>query len=179
VAQLYLAGVLGEGGQMNEKHRRVRRGDKYLEFVLVGEKERKDVHRAIVITQQDVREIQLAKAAIRTGIQALLEANAYEEEKIKKVIIAGAFGTYIDVASAIAIGMLPALPLERFQQVGNAAGTGARLALISRTKRAAAQKIVSGINYIELASVPGFNKTFMQASYLGRFRLKEGKRKGI
>jgi uncharacterized 2Fe-2S/4Fe-4S cluster protein (DUF4445 family) len=179
MAQLYLAGVLGEGGQMNEKHRRVRRGDKYLEFVLVGGKERKDVHRAIVITQQDVREIQLAKAAIRTGIQALLEANAYEEEKIKKVIIAGAFGTYIDVASAIAIGMLPALPLERFQQVGNAAGTGARLALISRTKRAAAQKIVSGINYIELASVPGFNKTFMQASYLGRFRLKEGKRKGI
>ncbi|MCX6010690.1 MAG: ASKHA domain-containing protein [Chloroflexi bacterium] len=179
VAQLYLAGVLGEGGQMNEKHRRVRRGDKYLEFVLVGGKERKDVHRAIVITQQDVREIQLAKAAIRTGIQALLEANAYEEEKIKKVIIAGAFGTYIDVASAIAIGMLPALPLERFQQVGNAAGTGARLALISRTKRAAAQKIVSGINYIELASVPGFNKTFMQASYLGRFRLKEGKRKAI
>jgi len=179
MAQLYLAGVLGEGGQMNEKHRRVRRGDKYLEFVLVGEKERKDVHRAIVITQQDVREIQLAKAAIRTGIQALLEANAYEEEKIKKVIIAGAFGTYIDVASAIAIGMLPTLPLERFQQVGNAAGTGARLALISRTKRAAAQKIVSGINYIELASIPGFNQTFMQASYLGRFRLKEGKRKGI
>jgi uncharacterized 2Fe-2S/4Fe-4S cluster protein (DUF4445 family) len=176
IAQLYLAGVLGEGGKMDEKHRRVRRGDKQLEFVLVGGKEKKGITKDIVITQQDVREIQLAKAAIRTGIQALLEANGYGEEKIQKVIIAGAFGTYIDVANATAIGILPALPLERFQQVGNAAGTGARLALISRTRRAAAQKIVSGINYIELASVPGFNNTFMQASYLGRFRLKEGKR---
>jgi uncharacterized 2Fe-2S/4Fe-4S cluster protein (DUF4445 family) len=157
----------------------VRRGDNYLEFLLVGEKEKKDVKRDIVITQQDVREIQLAKAAIRTGIQALLEANGYGEEKIEKVIIAGAFGTYINVASAMAIGMLPTLPPERFQQVGNAAGTGARLALISRTKRAAAQKIVSGVKYIELASVPGFNQTFMQASYLGQFRLKEGKRRGI
>jgi len=179
MAQLYLAGVLGEGGKMDEKNRRVRTGDKHLEFVLVGEKEKKGVRRAIVITQQDVRELQLAKAAIRTGIQVLLEANGYGDEKIQKVIIAGAFGSYIDVANAIAIGMLPALPLERFQQVGNAAGTGARLALISRSKRAAAQKIVSGIHYVELASVPGFNQTFMQASYLGRFRLKEGKRKEI
>jgi uncharacterized 2Fe-2S/4Fe-4S cluster protein (DUF4445 family) len=179
VAQLYLAGVLGEGGQMDSKHKRVRRGDKHLEFVLVDNKEKKGVTKDIVITQQDVREIQLAKAAIRTGIQALLEANGYGEEKIQKVIIAGAFGTYIDVTSAIAIGMLPSLPLERFQQVGNAAGTGARLALISRTKRAAAQKIVTGINYVELASVPGFNQNFMQASYLGRFRLREGKREEL
>ena len=179
VAQLYLNGVLGEGGKMDEKSKRVRRGDRHLEFVLVSGKGRKGVTRDIVITQSDVREIQLAKAAIRTGIQMLLEANGYGEEKIQKVIIAGAFGTYIDVASAIAIGMLPALPLERFQQVGNAAGTGARLALISRAKRAAAQKIVSGVNYVELASVPGFNQTFMQASYLGRYRLKEGKRQEI
>jgi uncharacterized 2Fe-2S/4Fe-4S cluster protein (DUF4445 family) len=179
VAQLYLAGVLGKGGKMDPKHKRVRPGDKHLEFVLVGNKEKKDVKQDIVITQQDVREIQLAKAAIRTGIQALLEANGYGEEKIGKVIIAGAFGTYIDVANAIAIGMLPSLPLERFQQVGNAAGTGARLALVSRTKRAAAQKIVSRVNYIELAGVPGFSQTFMQASYLGRFRLKEAKREEI
>jgi uncharacterized 2Fe-2S/4Fe-4S cluster protein (DUF4445 family) len=164
---------------MDPKHKRVRRGDKHLEFVLVGNKEKKDVTRDIVITQADVREIQLAKAAIRTGIQALLEANGYEEDKIGRVIIAGAFGTYIDVASAIAIGMLPSLPLERFQQVGNAAGTGARLALISRAKRAAARKIVSRINYIELADVPGFNKTFIQASYLGQYRLKEAKREEI
>lgn len=179
IAQLYLAGVLGEGGNMDARHKRVRPSDKYLEFVLVDKQEKKDVKRAIVATQADVREIQLAKAAIRTGIQALLEANGYQEEKIKKVIIAGAFGTYIDVASAITIGMLPSLPPERFQQVGNAAGTGARLALISRAKRAAARKIVSKVRYIELAGVPGFNKTFMQASYLGKYRLIEGRRQKI
>ncbi|MGD9115574.1 MAG: ASKHA domain-containing protein [Dehalococcoidia bacterium] len=179
VAQLHRAGVLAEGGNMDPKHPRVRQGEKYLEFVLVDKKEQNDVPRSIVVTQADVREIQLAKAAIRTGIQALLEANGDKEQQIKKVIIAGAFGTYIDVSSAITIGMLPALPLERFEQVGNAAGTGARLALISARKRAAAQKTISRVNYVELAGVPGFNRTFMQASYLGKFRLVEGGRQPI
>jgi uncharacterized 2Fe-2S/4Fe-4S cluster protein (DUF4445 family) len=176
MAQLYLAGLLDKGGRMTKKHPRVRSDGERLEFVLVREKKK---NQAIVITQQDVRELQLAKAAIRTGIQALLEAGGHSEEKIQRVIIAGAFGSYIDVANAVAIGMLPSLPLERFQQVGNAAGTGARLALISKSKRDEAQKIVSRVSYIELANVPSFNQTFMQASYLGRFRLKQGKREEI
>jgi len=178
MAQLYLAGVLDKDGKMAQNHPRVRFEDEHLEFVLVSEKE-PDVRRAIVITQQDVRELQLAKAAIRTGIQVLLEASGHSEEEIQKVIIAGAFGTYIDVASAIAIGMLPSLPLDRFQQVGNAAGTGARLALISLSKRSEAQKIASRVRYIELANVPSFNQTFIQASYLGKFRLRQGKREVI
>jgi uncharacterized 2Fe-2S/4Fe-4S cluster protein (DUF4445 family) len=176
MAQLYLAGLLDKGGRMTKKHPRVRSDGERLEFVLVREKKKSQ---AIAITQQDVRELQLAKAAIRTGIQALLEAGGHSEEKIQRVIIAGAFGSYIDVANAIAIGMLPSLPLERFQQVGNAAGTGARLALISSSKRDEAQKIASRVRYIELANVPSFNQTFMQASYLGRFRLKQGKREEI
>ncbi len=178
MAQLYLAGVLDKDGKMAQNHPRVRFEDEHLEFVLVSEKER-DVRRAIVITQQDVRELQLAKAAIRTGIQVLLEASGHGEEEIQKVIIAGAFGTYIDVASAIAIGMLPSLPLGRFQQVGNAAGTGARLALISLSKRGESQKIASRVRYIELANVPSFNQIFIQASYLGRFRLRQGKREVV
>jgi uncharacterized 2Fe-2S/4Fe-4S cluster protein (DUF4445 family) len=178
MAQLYLAGVLDKGGKMAQNHPRVRSNDKQLEFVLVSEKER-DGRQAIVITQQDVRELQLAKAAIRTGIQVLLEADGHGEEEIHKVIIAGAFGSYIDVANAIAIGMLPSLPLDRFRQVGNAAGTGARLALISSSKRGDAQNIASGVRYIELASIPSFNQTFVQASYLGRYRLVQGKREEI
>lgn len=178
MAQLYLAGLLDEGGRMKQDHPRVRSENGRLEFVLASEKE-KGARRDIVITQQDVRELQLAKAAIRTGIQMLLEKHGNEEEEIQKVIIAGAFGSYIDVDNAIVIGMLPALPPERFQQVGNAAGTGARLALISLSKRAEAQKTASKISYIELANVPGFNQTFVQASYLGRYRLKEGKRTKI
>ena len=75
------------------------------------------------------------------------------------MIIAGAFGTYIDVSSAITIGMLPPVPLERFRQVGNAAGTGARMALLSTRKRDEAQAIAARANYIELAGTPDFAQT--------------------
>ena len=178
MAQLYLSGVLDKGGRMMGDRPRVRSRKKQREFVLVSEKER-DGRPAIVITQQDIRELQLAKAAIRTGIQVLLETNGCSEEEIDQVIIAGAFGTYIDVSSAMTIGMLPSLPLDRFRQVGNAAGMGAKLALISRSKRSEARNIVSRVSYIELATAPNFMQTFIQAGYLGRYRLMQGKREEI
>jgi uncharacterized 2Fe-2S/4Fe-4S cluster protein (DUF4445 family) len=120
----------------------------------------------ITISQKDVRELQLAKAAIRLGIQALVSAEGLTENDIEQVIIAGAFGTYINVESAITIGMLPALPLERFKQVGNAAGTGARLALISQNQRRKAEQIAQQDGYIELATVPNFGRKFADATYL-------------
>jgi uncharacterized 2Fe-2S/4Fe-4S cluster protein (DUF4445 family) len=178
LAQLYLAKIIDEGGRIIDKKPRVRTYKGQREFVLVSREERKGKP-AITITQHDVRELQLAKAAIRTGIQALLEASGCSEAEIKQVIIAGAFGTYIDVASAVAIGMLPPLPLNRFRQVGNAAGMGAKLALISLKSRAKAQAVASKVSYIELASTPGFQPTFMQASYLGRYRITDGRRKKI
>jgi uncharacterized 2Fe-2S/4Fe-4S cluster protein (DUF4445 family) len=109
----------------------------------------------------------LAKGAMRTGVDVLLETNGLVEEEIDQVIIAGAFGTYIDVASAMAINMLPRLPLDRFRQVGNAAGMGAKLALISRQKRAEAQELAGRVGYVELATVPDFTKKFAQSMYLG------------
>jgi len=178
IAQLYLVGVLDKGGRMKDNHPRVRICKKQREFVLVSEEERGG-QSAIVVTQQDVRELQLAKAAIRTGIQVLLETNGRTEEEIEQVIIAGAFGTYIDVSSAITIGMLPALPLDRFRQVGNAAGMGAKLALISLSQRAEAQNIASRVHYIELASAPNFMQTFAQAGYIGLYRMIHGKRREI
>ena len=83
--------------------------------------------------------------------------------------IAWAFGGYIDVASAVTIGMLPSLPLDRCWQVGNAAGIGAKLALVSRSKRTEAQTIASRVRYIELATAPNFMQTFIQASYIGLY----------
>jgi uncharacterized 2Fe-2S/4Fe-4S cluster protein (DUF4445 family) len=178
LSQLYLAGILDEGGRIMDNHPRVRTSKGQREFVLVGKEERGG-QPAITITQHDVRELQLAKAAIRAGIQVLLEASGCSEEKIEQVIIAGAFGTYIDVASAVAIGMLPSLPLNRFRQVGNAAGMGAKLALISLNERAKAQAIASRVKYIELGSTPDFEQTFLEASYLGRYRMKAGKREKL
>jgi len=167
LAQLYLSGVLDRGGRMGE-HPRVRTCETGgREFVLISEQERNGAP-AITITQHDVRELQLAKGAIRTGIEALLEVKGRSEDEINQVIIAGAFGSYIDLSSAVTIGMLPPLPLHRFRQVGNAAGTGARLALISRSKRAAAQDIARRVRYVELASVPNFQQIFAQSMYLGQ-----------
>jgi len=174
LAQLYAAKIIDEGGRIIDNRPRVRAYKGQREFILVSREERKGKP-AITITQHDVRELQLAKAAIRTGIQILLETSRCSEDDIKQVIIAGAFGTYIDISSAVAVGMLPSLPLNRFRQVGNAAGMGAKLALISLKSRAKAQAVASRVNYVELASSPGFQPTFMQASYLGRYRIIDGK----
>ncbi len=168
LAQLYQAGVLDASGRMLEGHPRVREGENGREFVLVGEEEQANGRPAITFTQKDVRELQLAKGAMRSGIQALLETNGLEDEDIDRLIIAGAFGTYIDVASAISVGMLPRLPLDRFRQVGNAAGTGARMALISHGKREEARALARRVNYVELATDPQFLKSFSMAMALDR-----------
>jgi uncharacterized 2Fe-2S/4Fe-4S cluster protein (DUF4445 family) len=174
LAQLFRAGVVDATGRMGD-HARVRKSGGMREFVLISEEERQVLgngeegsHQAIAFTQKDVRELQLAKGAMQTGIQVLLAENGLVEQEIDKVIIAGAFGTYIDVASGIAIGMLPRLPLDRFRQVGNAAGMGAKLALISSSKRAEAQALARRVGYTELATVPQFAKTFARSMYLGK-----------
>jgi len=166
VAQLHIEGVIDDSGRMLDNHPRVRSSEKHREFVLVDEDERAG-RPAIVITQQDVREVQLAKAAIRTGIHALIETCGCSEDTISRIVIAGAFGTYIDVSSAVAIGMLPALPADRFEQVGNAAGTGARLTLISMGKRSEALTIADRVHYLELTATPDFQDTFVRAMRLG------------
>ena len=178
LAQLYLAGVIDDGGRFTENHPRVRTADNTAEFLLV-EQEEKDGQSSIVITQKDVRELQLAKAAIRSGIQLLLEVNGFTEEDIGQVVVAGAFGTYIDLSSAVTVGLLPTLPLDYFRQVGNAAGMGAKMSLLSLAKREEAQAIVSRTHYIELASTPEFKQTFIEASHIGQYRINHGKREGL
>ena len=84
------------------------------------------------------------------------------------MIIAGAFGTYLDVRSAITIGMLPPVPVDRVRQVGNAAGVGARQVLISKTKRREAVELASRVEYVELAGYPDFMKFFANAMWLGK-----------
>lgn len=166
MAQLYIAGLLDKDGRMMENHSNFRSYEKGCEFILVNEEECK-ASAAITITQQDVRQLQLAKAAIRAGIQILLNEANHSEGDIDLIIVAGAFGSYMDISSAIAIGMLPRFPLERFKQVGNAAGAGARIALISQTKRTEAMDIAHQIRYIELAGVHNFGDIFLKALSLG------------
>jgi uncharacterized 2Fe-2S/4Fe-4S cluster protein (DUF4445 family) len=165
LAELYRVGVVGRDGRM-ARGPGVREVEGSREFVLVGEAERGG-EAAITLTQKDVRELQLAKGAMRAGIQLLLEEEGLAEDAIDRVIIAGAFGSYIDVESAVTIGMLPDLPLDRFDQVGNAAGMGAKLALVSKEKRAEAQRIAGQADYVELSTAPAFKMAFARATYLG------------
>jgi uncharacterized 2Fe-2S/4Fe-4S cluster protein (DUF4445 family) len=165
LAQLFLAGIIDASGRMLE-HPLVKNTKGNREFIInVGSNEYPD----ITFTQKDVREVQLAKGAIRTGIQVLLEENRLLESDINEIIIAGAFGTYIDITSAVTIGMLPDLPLERYRQVGNAAGIGAKMALLSRSKRDEARIIANNVRYVELASFHGFKDIFAKAVNLGKF----------
>ena len=119
----------------------------------------------ITVTREDVHQIQLAKAAIRAGVNILLHEGGIGAEDLDALIIAGAFGTYIDVANAVKIGMFPPLPLEKFKQVGNAAGSGARQLLLSRQQRADALILARRENYIELTTYPGFTDVFVQAMF--------------
>ncbi len=164
MAQMYLAGILDRKGRMINNHPRIRIRRNQREFVLVSKKETAG-RPSITITQHDVREVQLAKAAIMAGIQVLLDANGLNENDIRQVFIAGTFGNYINIPSALTIGMLPDLPIDRFYQIGNAAGMGAKLALTSIDQRAMAEQMVSRINYIELSGVPDFKEKFLRATY--------------
>jgi uncharacterized 2Fe-2S/4Fe-4S cluster protein (DUF4445 family) len=121
--------------------------------------------RPVVITRKDINEIQLAKAAIRTGVEVLLSEAGADYDEIEAFIAAGAFGTYLDIESSIRVGMFPPLPLDRFRHVGNAAGTGARQLLMSAARRRTATKIVSRVQYVELTVHSGFSARYLRALY--------------
>jgi uncharacterized 2Fe-2S/4Fe-4S cluster protein (DUF4445 family) len=166
VAELLRVGVLRANGAMRPgSHPRVRGMGKEIEFLLVPAGERGAL-RDLVITRQDVNEIQLAKAAIRAGIEVLLGEAGLVAEQVMRVVVAGAFGTYLDVGSALAVGMFPPLPRERFVQVGNAAGMGAKLALLSRRCREVAQEIARCVEYVELTTHPRFVEVYTAALML-------------
>ncbi len=120
------------------------------------------IARDLVVIRKDIHEIQLAKSAIRSGLESLLEKAGLSSADLEEFIVAGAFGTYLDIRSAIRVGMFPPLPLELFHQVGNAAGVGAKQMLISVEKRRQAEEIAGRIGYIELTTHSNFTNLFMK-----------------
>ncbi len=120
------------------------------------------LNRDLVVTRKDVHEIQLAKSAIRSGLETLLTLEHLSDADIDQCIVAGAFGTYLDIRSAIRVGMLPALPLDCFRQVGNAAGVGAKQMLVSMESRQEAELISRRIGYVELTNQKAFTELFMK-----------------
>lgn len=167
VAQLYRNDILDMKGGMQEGHARVRNAAGGREFVLVSAEE-SGTGQDIVVSRADIGEIQLAKAAMRAGINVLLAEAGIGAGDVQRFIVAGAFGTYIDVQSAMDIAMFPELPLERFQQVGNAAGAGARMALLSLAARRHAADIARKAEYIELTNDMRFTEQFTLAMFLSQ-----------
>jgi len=162
MAEMHRTGVISDRGRLNRAAPGVRRGEHGWEFLLVPAAS-SGTGRDIVITQQDVSEIQLAKGAIATGIDLLLAATHTPPEAVTEVIVAGAFGSYLKLESALAIGLLPRLPNAHYQQVGNAAGVGARMALLSLKERQRAAHIAHQAGYIELTTQADFNNQFVQS----------------
>ncbi|HOT91863.1 MAG TPA: ASKHA domain-containing protein [Anaerolineae bacterium] len=165
VAELRAAGIITATGRLQMNHPRAIPWEGGGAFLLAPASATGNGH-DLLITRRDVNEIQLAKGAIRAGIEVLLQEAGLTAQDIDTFIVAGAFGTYLDLESAIRIGMFPPLPLERFKQVGNAAGTGARQMLISAARRRLATQIGERVRYVELTVHPGFTKAYMDAMYL-------------
>lgn len=153
LATLHRAGIVDDRGRIVAAHPHVLESAGQRVAVLAP-----GVH----FTQDDVRAVQLAKAAIRAGVELLLLQAGLQEGDIERFIIAGAFGAYLDVASGIATGLFPDLPLARFDQVGNAAGLGIRQMLASQQARARACELAESCRYIELSTIAGFQKCFLK-----------------
>jgi len=119
--------------------------------------------RDIVLTQGDIREVQLAKGAIRSGIAMLQRIGGMSDGEIAELMLAGGFGNYLNIRSAIRIGLIPPLPPGRVSYVGNAAGLGAQMALVSETERRRADVIARQVRHISLATHPDFQDVFLEA----------------
>lgn len=117
----------------------------------------------VYITQKDIREVQLAKAAIRAGIEIMARELEIKMSDIKKVYLAGAFGSHLSLESACGIGMIPSCLQSKIECIGNAAGKGARMCALSREEYEYSKKLAEKTGFLELASIPDFQEIFVDA----------------
>jgi uncharacterized 2Fe-2S/4Fe-4S cluster protein (DUF4445 family) len=159
VAEMYLSGIISEDGvvdgSMAEKSPRIIANGRTFSYLL------RDGEQRIMITQNDVRAIQLAKAALYAGIKLLMEKQGVE--RVDTIRFAGAFGSFIDPKYAMVLGLIPDCDLNEVKAVGNAAGTGALMALLNRNHRREIEQTVKQIEKIETALEGNFQQLFVNA----------------
>lgn len=172
VAQLYLRGLIDATGRMRSADEvrdripepiasRLVTVDGVRAFVLATAEESGE--NPVVFSQKDVRQLQFAKGSIATGIQVLMNTLGVGPDDLHEVLLAGAFGSYIHPDSARMLGLVPPVPLDRIRAIGNAAGEGAKIALLSYREREAAEAMPSRVEYLELSGRADFNDIFMKA----------------
>jgi uncharacterized 2Fe-2S/4Fe-4S cluster protein (DUF4445 family) len=162
VAGLCSLGTITRDGGLDPSSARVRKGKEGLEYLLV-EGRVSATGRDIVLSKKDIAEVQLAKAALFGGCRVLMNEMGIKTGEIQKVYLAGAFGSRIRAESALAIGMLPPVEPAKMEVVGNAAGEGAKAALLSRERRERAREIARKVGYVELTTNPDFEEAFVRA----------------
>lgn len=169
LAELYRTGVILKSGIFNKKalndHPRFRLNpdNNKPEFVLAWAEE-SSIDKDIVVTQKDVRQIQLAKGALYAGCKLMIQRMGLE--KVDTVKIAGAFGTHVDREKALIMGLFPDCEIDKIQSIGNAAGDGCRAALLNVDKRKEANWCSRNVEYIELTVEKNFEQEFMRALQL-------------
>jgi uncharacterized 2Fe-2S/4Fe-4S cluster protein (DUF4445 family) len=165
VAALLELGIVDETGRMNDnlagwQERLLSvNGQKAFQLVSPELSERSE---GIVLSQRDIRELQLAKGSIRAVTEVLLQVAGLRWEEVSKVIVAGAFGVFVNLRSAQRIGLLPPLPIERFSIVGNAAGAGAKLALRSVEERRKAVELARKMTHVPMTGNPAYEEALME-----------------
>ncbi len=169
LAELYSSGVILKSGIFNKKalkdckRFRTNPDTRQTEFVLAWAEE-SSIEKDIVITQKDIRQIQLAKGALYAGCKLMIKRMG--NKKLDRVKIAGAFGTHVDRTKALVMGLFPDCPIEMIESVGNAAGDGCRAALLNVKKRVEANWCSRNVEYVELTVEPTFQQDFMEAMQL-------------
>ena len=168
VGELLLAGIVSKGGAFSQK---ARASDRFRENPETGLKEfvlawanETSIGNDIVITQKDIRQIQMAKASIYTGCKLMMQHLGITH--LDSIKVAGAFGTHIDKHLARVIGLIPDCSLETVSSVGNAAGDGCRAALLNREKRREADQLCSKVAYLELTLEENFQEELVAATQL-------------
>ncbi len=160
LAEMFLAGIITTDGVIDgglaARSPRVVADGRTFSYVLDASH-----GRDLRIIQNDVRAIQLAKAALYAGVRLLMDRMGVEE--IDRITLAGAFGSHIDTKYAMILGMIPDCALEKVYSAGNAAGTGARIALVNRSRRAEIEQVVRRVEKVETAVEPRFQQHFVEA----------------
>ena len=165
VAEMYLAGIILPDGRFNPDCRsELIRLDGRNSAYILAQPAQSGTGKAILVTQEDVRNIQLAKAALYAGAKLLMKRAGIQA--VDRVLLAGAFGSYIDPKHAMILGLIPDCNLKNVYPVGNAAGDGARIALLNRHKRVEAQERAHWVRYVETAVDPEFQEEFVNAMRL-------------
>lgn len=174
IASLLRSGAINKSGNFNTglKTDRLRKTEDGYEFVLVN-REDAGIDADIVITQADITHLIRSKAAIYAAISTLLDAMNMGVDTIKHVYLAGGFGNYLDVRSAITIGMLPDMPVSNVKFVGNTCVAGAKLSILSKEAFLTAQQIASKMTYFDLMSNTKFMEKFMSANFLPHTNMDE------